>query len=144
MLHRGYFRFATNFILGSFIGNLTQYTNIGQNSIKLKWDIQQCYNKHPTRYWIALFCSLNQFLFFYVEMNIFLTGSILCMSNIPLAFYIYWNVIYTYIILLNIAIVSLNILRNYYHLQWAKKFHITTFFLIIKRTEIPTCLKRKP
>ena len=43
-----------------------------------------------------------------------------------------------------LAIVALNILRNYYHLQWAKKFHITTIFLTIKRTEIPTCLKRNP
>ena len=47
--------------------------------------------KHPTRYRIALFCSLNQFLFFYVEINLFLTGLILCMSNIPFDFNINLN-----------------------------------------------------
>ena len=34
------FRFATKFILGSFIGNMKHSTNIGQNVINIKRDIQ--------------------------------------------------------------------------------------------------------
>ena len=73
------------------------------------------FNKTKMRYSAMLIQTSNKvldcpFLFFksifvlLCRNKSFLTGLILCMSNISLAFYIYWNVIYTYIILLNIAI----------------------------------------